>query len=129
MFTKSVYTHMRPEAIEQYLRETARVLKPGGRCLNTFFLLTPEARQLMGEGRATFDFCFKGPGYYTVSPTEPEKAIAFDEDWLYAVHRRCGLEIVPPLHYGAWTGRTEFLSGQDIVLATKPSAKNQGEQV
>ncbi len=120
IFTKSVYTHMRPAAIEQYLKETARVLKPGGRCLNTFFLLTPEARQLMEKGLSMFDFCFEGPGYYTASQAEPEKAIAFDEHWVRDIHRRCGLDIIPPLHYGSWSGRTdECLSGQDIVLATK----------
>ena len=30
-----------------------------------------------------------------------------------------GLKIVEPVHYGHWCAREEFLSCQDIILATK----------
>jgi ubiquinone/menaquinone biosynthesis C-methylase UbiE len=36
---KSLFTHIRPAEVENYLREMARVLKPGGRCLAAFFML------------------------------------------------------------------------------------------
>ena len=38
-FLTSVFTHMLPEDVEHYLDELARVLKPGGRTLITWFLL------------------------------------------------------------------------------------------
>lgn len=34
----SVFTHLRPLAVENYLSEISRVLRPGGVCLATFFL-------------------------------------------------------------------------------------------
>ena len=33
--------------MENYLKQIARVLKPGGRCLITYFLLNPESAKLM----------------------------------------------------------------------------------
>lgn len=36
----SVFTHLLPEDAENYMREVARLLKPGGRCYATWYLLT-----------------------------------------------------------------------------------------
>jgi SAM-dependent methyltransferase len=40
VFLFSVFTHMMPDDTANYLQQIARVMKPGGRCLATFFLLT-----------------------------------------------------------------------------------------
>ena len=42
-FLTSVFTHMRPPEMRHYLGEIRRVLRPGGRCLMTFFLLNEES--------------------------------------------------------------------------------------
>jgi len=34
-------------------------------------------------------------------------------------HCSYGFQLMEPVHYGAWCGRQTWLSGQDIVLATK----------
>ena len=36
----SVFTHLLPEDAANYMREIARLLKPGGRCYSTWYLLT-----------------------------------------------------------------------------------------
>lgn len=38
----SVFTHMMPEDVDNYLGQIARVMKSGGKCLATFFLINPE---------------------------------------------------------------------------------------
>jgi len=118
-FSKSVFTHMPPAEIERYLAECARVLKPGGRCLHTFFILNDESRALMGQGKSAFDFRHDLGGYLSISRAEPEMAVAFEEGRVRAMFAKAGLEITDPIRYGSWCGRDTFLSGQDIVLAIK----------
>ena len=43
------------EEVEHYLSEIARVLKPGGRCLISFFLLNEESLGLIARGKSTID--------------------------------------------------------------------------
>lgn len=38
----SVFTHLLPEDALNYLREIARLLKPGGQCFSSWFLMTPD---------------------------------------------------------------------------------------
>ena len=47
----SVFTHLRPGEIERYVSEAARVLKPGGRLLASFFLLNEDAERRLAELR------------------------------------------------------------------------------
>ena len=41
----SVFTHMQADEVQQYLHEISRVMKPGGRCFATFFLMTRDAEE------------------------------------------------------------------------------------
>lgn len=121
VFTKSVFTHLQHGVIRQYLRETARVLKPGGYCLHTFFLLNDGSRELQEKGYSQFDFKYPVEHGAAVSRLEPEKAIAFDENEITRLYKDAGLAIENPIHYGSWSGRTDGLSGQDIIVARKIS--------
>jgi len=47
---------MLPPDMENYLREITRVLKPGGRCLITNFLLNAASLKLIEEHASTIDF-------------------------------------------------------------------------
>lgn len=118
-WTKSVFTHMLAEEVENYLFETARVLRPGGRCLHTFFILDAESLRLIDGGKSMFDFRYRQGESLMVSEAEPEKAIAFNESWVRELYARVGLQIVEPIHWGGWSGRRDFLSGQDIIVAQK----------
>ena len=39
VYAASVFTHMLPDNLERYFNEATRVLRPGGRCVFSFFLL------------------------------------------------------------------------------------------
>lgn len=117
VFSKSVFTHLTDNVIAHYLRETRRVLKPGGRCLHTFFLLNQTAQAGMEQGTSQFDFCYPLEHGAAVSRKEPEKAIAFDEPYIRDLYKQADLQIIEPLLYGSWSGRQDGVSGQDMIIA------------
>lgn len=115
----SVFTHMMPEEMENYLSEIARVLKQGGRCLITFFLLNDESLPLIEAGKSKLDLRHIATHCRFLDSAAPEKAVGYDENYVHEVYKTCGLEIQQPIRYGSWCGRNEFLTYQDIIIAHK----------
>lgn len=113
----SVFTHMRPPDIAHYLDEIRRVLKVGGRCLITYFLLNEESRRLLELGRSTLDFAHDFGDFLSTSRATPEVAVCLPEATLRRLYAANRLEIAEPIRYGSWCGRPAFLSYQDIVVA------------
>lgn len=120
----SVFTHMLSRDMEHYLSEVARVLRRGGKCLITVFLLNGDSRRLMSEKKSSLNFehqieedCFS---MYT---EVPEQAIAFNEPYVFELYKRNGLEIEIPVYYGEWCERGPTVLGeyQDIIIARKSS--------
>ncbi len=121
----SVFTHMLPDDVKHYLHEIVRVLKPGGRSLITFFLLNEESLALIKEGKGSLNFEHEMQDYRTTNVENPEAAIAYPEAFVRDLYGECGLELREPLRYGKWCGRTDGMSGQDVVIAVKPRAENK----
>jgi len=116
----SVFTHMVTEEMEHYLCEVARVLKKGGRCLITYFLLTPDSSRLIEEKASSIDFRYALQGCRVENKDVPEETVAYDESRIRELYRKHGLNISEPIRYGSWCGRKNVLSYQDIVVASKP---------
>ncbi len=120
VFLTSVFTHMVMADVENYLAQIQRVLKPGGICFATFFLINQEARDFMQQsGKEMFqtelDF------HYLFHARVKEANVAYDEDYL--ADRMIGskglkLERVYP---GFWSGRpkSELKNFQDICVIRK----------
>jgi SAM-dependent methyltransferase len=119
----SVFTHMLPEDMENYLSEVARVLKKGGRCLISFFLLNERSCDLIREGKSSIDFSFCLGLCRVADITCPEATTGYEEDFIISLYKKYDLEIRPPIQYGSWCGREQFLSYQDLVLAFKPGSQ------
>jgi SAM-dependent methyltransferase len=118
VFLTSVFTHMLPEDVEQYLAQIARVLRPGGRCLITYFLLNEESLGLLAAGRGRrWTFPHDHGVFRTELHDVHEAVVAYREDFVRTQYARVGLRVRQPIHYGRWCGRAEFLSGQDVVVA------------
>lgn len=115
----SVFTHMLPQDMENYLYEITRVLKRNGRCFITFFLLNKESLQLINVGKSTFDFKYKFGKYRTIDINTPEDAVCYDEAFVLDLYEKYGLTIKKSFYYGSWCGRSNFLSYQDIIIASK----------
>ncbi|HEY1356253.1 MAG TPA: class I SAM-dependent methyltransferase, partial [Solirubrobacterales bacterium] len=116
-FATSLFTHLVRDEVGHYLAETARVLKPGGSCLLTFFLLTPRAEAEIAAGRAALSFTHPVAGGATTDPSQPEEAIAFALDEVRAMLEEAGLAIREPVHLGGWANEPNAASYQDIIVA------------
>jgi ubiquinone/menaquinone biosynthesis C-methylase UbiE len=119
VFLTSVFTHMLPVDLENYLNEISRVLKTGGKCLITFFLLNEESELLIRSGFSSLDFWYKINGCLTIDENNPEAAIAYNEDFVKKLFQKYGLKIMQPIHYGYWCKRDNYLTYQDLIIATK----------
>ena len=116
IIVKSVFTHLLPETVRQYLREIRRVMRPGSRCLATAFLLNQESLKLIGSGHSSIHLSHRLDGCRVVDPSFPETAVGLPEEEFLQWCRQIGISVQLPVHYGAWCGRDQFMSYQDIVV-------------
>jgi len=132
----SLYTHLRPFEAQRYLAETARVLRPGGRFVGTWFLINEESEQALADGKVLRPGLFshtqpplrlefhledeRGNPFRSLDPDTPEYMVAVDEEQVRADYERAGLRIVDVL-YGHWAGRSnKDQHGQDVIVAERP---------
>ncbi len=119
IFLTSVFTHLFPPDMENYLKEISRVLRKEGVCLITFFMMNEESEALINKGVSTQNFSYEIGGCYTTALENPEQAIAFSELNIRYLYGKFGLSVQEPIRYGSWCGREKYLSYQDIVIARK----------
>jgi SAM-dependent methyltransferase len=119
VFLSSIFTHMLPKDMEHYISEIHRVLKTGGKCLVTFFLLNEESRSNMDKETCKI----KIPHIYETDKCRvadlenPEMIVAHDEDRVRHLFLSNNLGICE-IAYGDWCGRKELLGClQDYMIA------------
>ncbi|HET9906563.1 MAG TPA: methyltransferase domain-containing protein [Anaerolineales bacterium] len=119
VFLTSVFTHMLPPDVENYMSEISRVLKPGGKCLITFFILNEESVRLVRSGKSRLNFKYPLDGCVTIDKNTPEEAIAYEEEVVRNFFDGNGLVISQPIYYGSWCNRQKFVTYQDLIVAEK----------
>lgn len=125
VFANSVFTHMLPNGMRQYLKEIRRVSKQGMRGYLTFFLLNESSIAMHETGRAAhrFPHCFDG--YRTLRKRiGREGMVAYEEQAAINAIKDAGLEI-EGIKYGSWsTDNTVFGDEnglfQDVILVRRP---------
>jgi SAM-dependent methyltransferase len=120
VFAASVFTHMAVENTARYFEEAARVLRRGGRCLFSFFLLD-NVHRAADRPRAfaarDFDFQEQSGGFATAFPEDPERMTAYRLALVKRLARRAGLRVVGRALPGYWSGSAaHWLSAQDLVV-------------
>jgi SAM-dependent methyltransferase len=117
VFLGSVFTHMLPDDVAHYLAEIGRVLRPGGTCAASFFLLNDERRRAVARGRSFMTFPFEdASGRARLHDLQrPEAAIALDEDFVLRAYDEAGLKAERIRRGDWWNGRAD---DQDVVTAT-----------
>jgi SAM-dependent methyltransferase len=121
VFLTSVFTHMLPQDVEHYSSEVVRVLKPGKRCLITYFLINPAAEKLIDEGLSHYHFKYELPGCRVEFIDTREAVVGYNESTIRGLYAKHRLNIAEPVLYGTWCRRQDGLSWQDMIIATKPS--------
>ena len=117
----SVFTHLLPAQVENYLCEIVRTLKPGGICVATFFVLNEDAKERMPSNPA-FSFPYD-QGHYRLMDQKVQSAnVAFEASYLEEQLQRAGLS-VQQQYPGYWCGRAkaECEDFQDILVLQKRS--------
>ena len=124
---KSVFTHMRPPEVSNYLSEVARLLKSEGRCLATFFLLNDDQASLASRGANDLAFNYGEDEWRYVHEHSPESAVAYDESFVMQLLEKYGL-VVEKRFYGRWSGREDGLSYQDILIMSHKKAQSGSQE-
>lgn len=119
VFLTSVFTHMLPDDVDNYLSEISRVLKPDKKCLVTFFLINEESSRAIEAGASSLDFKFRVNGFRTTCEMIPERAVAYDEELVRRFCEKHKLDVEEPIYYGCWCRRESCLSYQDIIIARR----------
>jgi ubiquinone/menaquinone biosynthesis C-methylase UbiE len=116
----SVFPRLQPKDMRHYMAEAVRVLKPGGKCFMTFFVLNADSQSLMKSSGAKMNFRFPRAGYFAAEERKvDETAIAFDEPVVRDCINEQRMRLEEPIHFGSWSGRKNFSSFQDILIAVK----------
>jgi SAM-dependent methyltransferase len=121
-FATSLFTHLFRDDVYHYLAEAARVLRPGGTGLFTFFLLSEHAEREMAAGRSMMAFPHGHEGADAIlDPRSPERGVAFRPESVRSMLSAAGLEVLEPVHWGLWGNAPGGRTLQDIVVARRPA--------
>ena len=114
----SLFTHLTRAAARRYVDESARVLRPGGRCIASFYILDGESLEKIRTVRTEPEFRLLDENTAVQRSEDPEAAIALSVETVRKMFAEAGLEVVA-IHGGSWRQRAG-VSYQDFVLAMKP---------
>jgi SAM-dependent methyltransferase len=115
----SVFTHLLTDEVDRYFAEIARVLRPGGRLLATFFLLDDAARERQREGAAALTFPHEHWPAAFADAGLPQEAVAYDEAWVRERLAAHGLDPRRDTLRGSWSGHPGAAGFQDVLVAQR----------
>lgn len=133
-FAGSLYTHMLPEEVANFVAETRRVLKPGGKTLATFCLLNERTLPLVDAGKTMPRLIYRHGECRVRMEKDPAHFIAHPESWVRDLYAKLGLSIAEPIERGTWAettpeskaleryhlgGSPSESASQDAVIAVK----------
>jgi SAM-dependent methyltransferase len=96
IFLISVFTHMLPEEVSRYIEEISRMLRPGGRCLFTTFLMD------YGTIGNNLDFPNRHGVYHLHQEDNPTKAVGYYAGFFKDAFANVGLTVFKGPLLGNW---------------------------
>jgi SAM-dependent methyltransferase len=118
VFSTSLFTHLLAADAHRYLDETYRVLRPGGRCFHTFFLLNQESESLIRAGKSSLNLVHAMGECFVHSAESPEGAVGYPERRMLKYIAKRGFTLRKK-YLGEWCGRPERQFYQDVLILEK----------
>lgn len=114
----SLFTHLAFDEARNYLRQTYRVLSPGGRFVGTYFLLNRESDSAQRAQSSVPQFPHENRPLRFASQSNPAWAVAIEQEVLVEVLGETGFRdvLIKP---GSWYGLQGTPTFQDLVVCTK----------
>ena len=116
----SVFTHMLPDSVLNYLEQIYMKLKPGGTCFTTFFMIPKDRGHSNGNGSFKFRYDF---GHYVLMDQKVKSAnVGYKAHYLLPKINQIGFEVVKQ-YPGSWSMTDPSVSCmdfQDIMVLKKP---------
>ncbi|WP_051764206.1 class I SAM-dependent methyltransferase [Streptomyces sp. NRRL F-5135] len=109
-------SHLMPEEMDNYLAESARVLRAGGRCFATAYLVDDKVAENISRGNTAFSFTHDHGNYFVHSKEEPTYAIAYRLEHIQAVAARYDLRMCQEPRLGTWGVSTHRPASMDLLV-------------
>src|SRR2546428_6044667 len=100
VFAASVFTHIPPDGLANYIAETRRVLRPGGVSLATFCLLTDSSLPSVEAGLSEPRVRQKEGGFLGLDLHDPGSFIADSPRFVRDTYQKCGPTGRGPVPFG-----------------------------
>lgn len=101
-YAGSIFTHILPGGAANYLKQVARVLKPGGRFVATWLIYNKESQKLIpGAADLAKHWKHDHGDYRTKQNDIPEASVAYNEPLIRNLYRDAGLTIAEPIRLDA----------------------------
>jgi SAM-dependent methyltransferase len=96
-YAGSLFTHLTPDAAANYLRQIARVLRPGGVFASTWNMYNSASEKVLPSRSLVRTWPFERDQHRLKEADHPESNVAFDELWVRPRYEETGLRIVEPV--------------------------------
>ena len=116
VFLTSVFTHMLPNDIENYLKEISRVLRKDRLCILTVFILDNVSKRLMNSAEKNFKY--KMENYSLMNEKVKTANVAYDKSYFFNLLKENKFSI-EKYEEGSWSGRENTINNfttQDILI-------------
>jgi len=120
VFLQSVFTHLMPDEIRNYLKEIKRVLKRGRRCIITYYIINRTSKEAIRNKALPPSYRFEHNFgvYYSAFKDKPEASIAYDESFIQNLYEELGFRI-ETIKYGNWCRKDVSAYYSDIIVSVK----------
>lgn len=119
-FAIAVFNHMFLPEVVNYIQQSARVVRPGGKFLATAFLLNEDSAEHINTiSKGPLRFLYREQAQWFGHEGRPLCCVAHSEVIIRRAMLSSGLQLREPISYGAWRGSPVAVTGHDLLVATK----------